>query len=89
MAGESGSVTGANRRLPTHWSRKKMAPKRRSWTSIKHAKADSEERHRGYRQAKDAFELAERVREAREHLGITQADLASRIGSTQPASHWP
>jgi hypothetical protein len=27
-------------------------------------------------QAKEAFELAERVRQAREHLGITQAELA-------------
>ena len=78
-------MTGANRRLPIHWSRKKMAPKRRSWASIKRAKAASEGRLAGYRQAKEAFELAERVRQAREHLGITQADLASRIGSTQPA----
>ena len=78
-------MTGANRRLPIHWSRKKMAPTRRSWTSIKRAKAASEERRAGYRQAKEAFELAERVRQARERLGITQAELASRIGSTQPA----
>lgn len=29
--------------------------------------------------------MAERVRGAREKLGITQAELAARIGSTQPA----
>jgi transcriptional regulator with XRE-family HTH domain len=29
--------------------------------------------------------LAERARGAREKLGITQAELAARIGSTQPA----
>jgi len=29
--------------------------------------------------------LAERVRGTREKLGITQAELATRIGSTQPA----
>ncbi|MFI5398981.1 MAG: helix-turn-helix transcriptional regulator [Candidatus Binatia bacterium] len=62
-----------------------MAPKRRSWTSIKRARADSEERRRAYRKAKDAFELAERVREARERMQMTQAELAKRIGSTQPA----
>jgi HTH-type transcriptional regulator/antitoxin HipB len=62
-----------------------MAPKRRSWTSIKRARADSEARCHGYRQAKDAFELAERVREARERMQMTQAELAKRIGSAQPA----
>ena len=62
-----------------------MAPKRRSWASIKRAKAASEGRLAGYRQAKEAFELAEHVRQARERMGITQAELARRIGSTQPA----
>lgn len=66
-------------------SQKKTVPKRRSWASIKRAKVDSEERRVGYRQAKEAFELAERVRQARERIGITQAELATRIGSTQPA----
>jgi ribosome-binding protein aMBF1 (putative translation factor) len=66
-------------------SRKKMTTRRRSWASIKGAKTASKERRAGYREAKAAFELAERVREARERLGITQAELASRIGSTQPA----
>jgi HTH-type transcriptional regulator/antitoxin HipB len=78
-------MTGANRRLPIHRSRKKMAPKRRSWASIKRTKAASAGRLAGYRQAKEAFELAERVRQARERMNITQAELAKRIGSTQPA----
>jgi len=67
-------------------SQKKTPTKRRSsWASIKHGKARSDERRTGYGQAKAAFELAERVREARERLGITQSELAKRIGSTQPA----
>lgn len=66
-------------------SHKKTVTKRRSWASIKRAKALSEERRAGYRQAKDAFELAERVRQARKRMNITQAELAKRIGSTQPA----
>lgn len=63
----------------------KTVPKRRSWASIKRAKADSEKRRVAYCEAKEAFELAERVRQARELVGLTQAELASRIGSTQPA----
>jgi len=63
----------------------KTTTKRRSWESIKRTKRKSEERRRGYREARDAFELSEQVREARERAGITQAELAARIGSTQPA----
>jgi len=69
--------------------------KRRSWESIKRTKAKSlasakvaggvDERRRGYREAREAFELSEQVRAARERAGITQAELAARIGSTQPA----
>jgi HTH-type transcriptional regulator/antitoxin HipB len=66
-------------------SQKKTVTKRHSWARLKRAKADREGRRRGYRQAKEAFELAERVRQARTRLGITQAELAARIGSTQPA----
>ncbi len=66
-------------------SQKKMTAKRRSWKSIKSAKAASTERRSGYEEAKEAFELAERVRQARERVGLTQAELAARIGSTQPA----
>lgn len=75
-------------------SQAKATPKRRSWASInrtranpattKHA-AGADERQRGNREARDAFELAELVREERERAGMTQAELAARIGSTQPA----
>jgi len=58
---------------------------RRSWTDVKRSRPRSAARLRAYRSAKEAFELAERVRNAREKLGITQAELAARIGSTQPA----
>jgi ribosome-binding protein aMBF1 (putative translation factor) len=59
--------------------------KRRSWAAIKRSRSAAEQRRAGYQQAKESFELAERVRKARESLGITQAALARRIGSTQPA----
>ena len=57
----------------------------RSWAAIKRAKPDTKERRDAYRDARDAFALAERLRAARERSGMTQAELASRIGSTQPA----
>lgn len=50
-------------------SQNKMTAKRRSWASIKRAKAATKERHSGCREAKEGFELAERVRQAREHVG--------------------
>jgi ribosome-binding protein aMBF1 (putative translation factor) len=58
---------------------------RRSWIDVKRSRPRSVSRRQGYRSAKEAFALAERVRAAREKLGITQAELAARIGSTQPA----
>jgi ribosome-binding protein aMBF1 (putative translation factor) len=66
-------------------SKAKTTTNRRSWDSIKRARAKSEERRRGHREARDSFNLSEKVREARERAGITQVELASRIGSTQPA----
>ena len=58
---------------------------RRSWSEIKRSRRDSVGRRQGYRSAREAFDLAARVRSAREKLGISQAELAARIGSTQPA----
>ena len=58
---------------------------RPSWNTIKRARKKTAARRDGYRRAKEAFKLAERVRRAREPLGMTQAELASRVGSTQPA----
>jgi ribosome-binding protein aMBF1 (putative translation factor) len=58
---------------------------RQSWGTIKRNRKASIARRAGYRRAKEAFEIAERVRRAREDRGLTQAELAARIGSTQPA----
>ena len=52
---------------------------------MKRARRASVARRAGYREAKEAFEIAERVRQEREHRGVTQAELAARIGSSQPA----
>ena len=58
---------------------------RQSWTATKRERKASVPRRAGYRRAKKAFEIAERIRRARERRGMTQAELAARIGSTQPA----
>ena len=58
---------------------------RRSWSALKRERKISIARRGGYRRAKEAYDIAERVRQARERLGMTQAELAARIGSTQPA----
>jgi ribosome-binding protein aMBF1 (putative translation factor) len=39
----------------------------------------------GYERARRAFELGEQVRTLRETHGISQAELARRMGTTQPA----
>jgi ribosome-binding protein aMBF1 (putative translation factor) len=59
--------------------------KRQNWGTAKRNRKASIARRSGYRRAKEAFELFERVRQARENSGLTQAELAARIGSTQPA----
>ncbi|MGH2829698.1 MAG: helix-turn-helix domain-containing protein [Vicinamibacterales bacterium] len=43
------------------------------------------EARRGYEQARLAFELGGRVRNLREQHGVSQSELARRIGSTQPS----
>ena len=58
---------------------------RRSWASIKQERAKSSVRRTAYREAREAFDIAAQVRRAREDAGITQQELAERIGSTQPA----
>lgn len=55
-----------------------------SWSELKKRRGDSENRRRGYQDAQDAFELGARVRAERERLGLTQAELGEKMGTTQP-----
>lgn len=57
---------------------------KRDWRKVKSRRSASEVRQRGYQEAKDAFELGARVKAERERLGLTQAELADRMGTTQP-----
>ncbi|MGI8517931.1 MAG: helix-turn-helix transcriptional regulator [Acidimicrobiia bacterium] len=57
---------------------------RKGWESVKSARADTKTRRAGYAAAREAFELGARVRAERERLGLTQAELALRMGTNQP-----
>jgi len=57
---------------------------RRSWSALKRERKVSVARRAGYRHAKEAFEIAARVREARERLGLTQAELAAGPTCSRP-----
>lgn len=57
---------------------------RKTWESVKAGRADTKARRAGYAEAKDAFELGARLRAERETRGLTQAELAERMGTTQP-----
>jgi HTH-type transcriptional regulator / antitoxin HipB len=58
---------------------------KKSWNDIKRGRLDSEAARAGYERARHAFELGERVRQLREEHGLSQRELAEKIGSTQPA----
>jgi len=62
-----------------------------SWTELKAKKlsamtaAERGEYERGYANAKFAAEVGERVRRAREAAGLSQRELAARMGTSQAA----
>lgn len=64
---------------------------RASWNEMKDRKlrgmttAERAEYDRGYVEAKLAAEVGERVRHARESAGLSQRELATRMGTSQSA----
>lgn len=58
---------------------------RKTWNEVKDKRLVKPSAKAGYERARRAFELAEQVRALREGQGISQSELAQRIGSTQPA----
>lgn len=56
---------------------------RRPWSEIKAQRPDTAERRAGYEHAARAHELGVRVRTLREERGLSQAELARRMGTTQ------
>lgn len=58
---------------------------RRSWDDVKAARPQSPERRRGYEKAGRAIRLATEIRALREARGLSQRELAERVGTTQSA----
>ena len=58
---------------------------RRSWTVVKGEMTSDPEVRAGYEAARRAFELGDQVRSFREAQGISQAELAQRMGTSQSA----
>lgn len=58
---------------------------RKSWSEIRDRRLAKPVARAGYEHAQRAFALAAQLRALRESRGLSQAELARRIGSTQPA----
>ena len=58
---------------------------RKTWDEVKRERADSPARHRGYERAGRTIRLAMEIHELREKRGLSQRELAERLGTTQSA----
>src|SRR5438132_8241039 len=56
---------------------------RKPWSAIRAERSDTPERRASYARAKRAHELGAKVRELREARGLSQTQLAARMGTTQ------
>jgi HTH-type transcriptional regulator/antitoxin HipB len=59
--------------------------RRDHWDELRQERLASPAASAGYDQARRAFQLGEQVRALREAQGISQSELARRMGTTQPA----
>lgn len=55
----------------------------RAWSEIRKETPETEASRRGYEEARLAYELSVRVKEAREAKGLSQSQLADRMGTQQ------
>jgi transcriptional regulator with XRE-family HTH domain len=58
---------------------------RKTWDEVKRERADLPARRRGYERAGRTIRLATEIRELREKRGLSQRELAERLGTTQSA----
>ena len=58
---------------------------RKTWDEVKRERADSPGRRRGYERAGRTIRLAMEIHELREKRGLSQRELAERLGTTQSA----
>jgi HTH-type transcriptional regulator/antitoxin HipB len=60
-------------------------PRAAGWEQVRQERLTAPAARSGYQRTQRAAELGERIRALREAGGISQAELARRIGSTQPS----
>jgi ribosome-binding protein aMBF1 (putative translation factor) len=65
-----------------------MTAEHSSYEEIAAPRRGSEEYREGYAEARRAFLIGQAVRERRLALGLSQVELATRAGMTQPALSW-
>lgn len=56
---------------------------RKGWSDVRRTRMATREAQAGYDRARRAYELAEQIRSLRITAGLTQKDLAERMGSSQ------
>jgi ribosome-binding protein aMBF1 (putative translation factor) len=57
---------------------------RQTWKSIKESRPDTPARRAGYERARCAYEIGQQVRQLRLSRGLSQAELATLMGTVQP-----
>lgn len=58
---------------------------RKDWRQVRRARIGDPQAAAGYERARRSYEFAEQVRALRVRAGISQSELARRIGTTQSA----
>ena len=56
-----------------------------TWSQLRKERLELPAAHAGYERARRSFEIGSRVRELRTERGLTQAQLAARVGTSQSA----
>lgn len=59
--------------------------RRQDWDALRQDRLAAPAARAGYERARRAFELGEQIRALREAHGLSQTELAGRMGTTQPA----
>ena len=57
----------------------------KTWTELRNQRTATPEAKAAYEAARVAYEFGRRVRERRQELGLSQAELAGATGTSQPA----
>ena len=63
----------------------KKTTSKSKWENLKNQALKNVEVQEGYDKARRSYELAEKVRKIREKIGLSQRELAQRMGTTQPS----